>query len=94
MNKDLLQQQVDDGSMAEQFISSEYWEYLLKKLAEIDTDYANNILKQNPFDTNSFILAMGKREALYDIVNKINGEMLMGQQAQQQLDGIKPKGIL
>ena len=94
MNKDILQEQVDAGSMAEQFIKSEYWQYLLKKLAEIDTDYANNILKQDPYDTNSFIFSMGKRESLYDIVNKINGEMLMGQKAREILDGNPPKGIL
>ncbi len=75
-----------------QFIEREpYFKNLFK---ELDEEYTQEILGLKPFETEKFTLLQTKRLALYEPIDRAKMDIIVGENAKDNLDKPQGKGIV
>ena len=92
-----LQQQLETGKNAEDF--KRYIDehpYFRELLERVKLEYAKQILSADPLDSHVLMRGRISMIAIEELTNAISGDIYMGQQAYEKLNGLseEPKGLL
>ncbi len=92
-----LQEQLEVGHQAEDF--KQYIDehpYFKGLLTRIELEMSRQILSLSPKDTDAFTEMKAEMNGVGQIMNAISGDIYMGQQAYEKLNGLseEPKGLL